>query len=112
MLVENMCCVILLLQPVSVPTFTLEYNFGNNGTVPIGAAIDMRMTITTQPNVFYSPMTIDFITPMVNNTPVFTICFAEIISVGRNMPCVNRTSLNSTFTYSSSQTYVFCFFEF
>jgi hypothetical protein len=87
-----------------VPQFSLTYNTGNNGTVPIGGAVDMLITITTLPNVYYSPMTLDFIMPVVNGTPVFTICFAEIVSVGRNMPCVNQTALNSTFQYTSVQT--------
>ncbi len=96
----------MCVQPTTVPTFSLAYNTGTNGAVPIGAAIDMRITIGTLPNVYYSPMTLDFIMPIANNTPLFTICFAEILSVGRNMPCVNQTALNSTFQYTSVQTYV------
>ena len=72
-----------------------------DGTVAIGAATNVSLVITAQPDVIFTPMELEIIVPFQDNAPRVRICKAEIIHRGENLPCFDRVAKNASIAYDS-----------
>ena len=78
----------------------MTYAFGDD-YVPIGGFTDVRFEITTKPGATYYPMDVELILPFQNDTAVYTVCRAEVLHAGRNLPCFNASAVNESMAYTS-----------
>jgi len=67
--------------------------------VSVNASTDYRLSVSAYPDTLYDPLYLEVTVPYDNTSTVFSICRVELVSVGRNLPCVNQTSINASVTY-------------
>lgn len=70
-------------------------------SIHIGASAEVVFEITTVADMSYAPMTIEFMLPFENDSAVISVCRAELIHIGKNLPCADRAELNETIAYVS-----------
>lgn len=89
------------ITDATTPSWNMSWVSGN-GNIKIGGAGQFVVSMTTKNNTVYSPF--DFEALMPNNTVGVTqvaICKLQVHFVGRNLPCVVPSAINSSFTYTS-----------
>jgi len=87
-------------QTGNAPNATMAPKFGTN-SVYMNASTDIRLKISTYRGVIYSPFTVQINMPQTpdNLTNLFSICRAEVVNVGMNMPCFNQIAANNSISY-------------
>ena len=93
-----------VFQNSTSPTFTLRYadtTTTDVDNVVVNGSRRIIIDMVVAPDAVYAPMEVEFITPVQNDSAVITICHAEIIHVGKNIPCLNATEANQTVEFTS-----------
>ncbi|ESN95220.1 hypothetical protein HELRODRAFT_179552 [Helobdella robusta] len=80
------------------PKANLTIAFGQS-SVTVNQILDIRLNVSFYPKVINLPFTINLTAPTVSGVSQFSIVRAELMSVGKNLPCADRIKLNNSITY-------------
>jgi len=86
------------VQPTTSPVTSTFFEYGTS-VISVNASTDYRLTVSAYPDAVYDPVYLEITVPYDNVSTVFSICRVELVSVGDNLPCVNREKINSSVTY-------------
>jgi hypothetical protein len=80
------------------PVVTSLFKFGTS-TMSVNQSTDYRLLVAAYPQTLYTPVYLEITVPYDNSSTIFSICRVELVNVGSNLPCVNRTAVNSSVQY-------------
>ena len=84
---------------------TTFFEYGSS-VVSVNASTDYRLLVSAYPDALYDPVYLEINVPYDNTSTVFSICRVELLSVGSNLPCVNRKKINESVTYYTMYVHV------
>ena len=62
----------------------------------------MTLTIRVNETQMYAPATVELVLPYdATNGAIYTVCQAEVVSVGQALPCLRKSIINAAITYTS-----------
>lgn len=84
------------------PDFEMSYAFGDE-YVQVGDSREILYKMYTTPGAVYVPAYLEIIMPNSSDdgasSPLFTICDVKVVSVGKNIPCLNAIETTQSVEY-------------
>lgn len=75
--------------------------YDGNDVVDVNSVTKIYVDMTTMRNISYDVMDMQFLVPKGTTESYFHLCRAEIVSVGKNMPCMTPGWYNNYMQYFS-----------
>lgn len=72
-----------------------------NDNVPVTGSTKVIMNMTTSRNISYDAMDLEFLMPTGTEYSFFHLCRVDIVSNGKNMPCMTPERYGDLIEYTS-----------